>query len=193
MNEENKEIIKKIIKLFKPYKWKIVMVVSTILISSCLNLILPIINQKLMDEGLIVQDLNVIIKCSILSLLLIVLIQGVGIIETKYRTYIENIISFNLEKSAFRQTLKMKMNFFNSTNYAQIMNNIQTDIGKISGLCDRNTFYIMTSVFRIIVGVIGISLISWKLSLLVVIVTPIRYIIVKFLADKRKKMFKNYI
>ncbi len=50
------------------------MVVSTILISSCLNLILPIINQKLMDEGLIVQDLNVIIKCSILSLLLIVLI-----------------------------------------------------------------------------------------------------------------------
>lgn len=112
IKNEEKEILSKIIKLFKPYKWKIMMVIITIIISSGLNLILPMINQKLMDEGLIVQDLNIIIKCSVLSLFLTFLIQGIGVIETKFCTYIENIISFNLEKAAFRQTLRMKMSFF---------------------------------------------------------------------------------
>lgn len=193
MKNKDKEIIKKIINLFKPYKWKIIMVIITIIISSGLNLILPMINQKLMDEGLIAQNLNIIIKCSVLSLILTSLIQGIGVIETKFRAYIENIISFNLEKAAFRQTLRMKMSFFNKTNYAQVINNLSTDISKISSLCDRNTFYIMTSIFRIIVGIVGIFFISWKLSLLVIIVTPVRYVLVKLLADKRKKMFKKYI
>ncbi|MBE6050327.1 MAG: ABC transporter ATP-binding protein [Clostridium sp.] len=185
MKNKDKEIIKKIINLFKPYKWKIIMVIITIIISSGLNLILPMINQKLMDEGLIAQNLNIIIKCSVLSLILTSLIQGIGVIETKFRAYIENIISFNLEKAAFRQTLRMKMSFFNKTNYAQVINNLSTDISKISSLCDRNTFYIMTSIFRIIVGIVGIFFISWKLSLLVIIVTPVRYVLVKLLALRR--------
>ena len=193
IEKETKKIIFEIIKLFKPYKWKAVIVIICITLASALSILTPIINQKLMDDGLILKNTNIIIKYSIYSLLLLGIIQGLGAIETKYRTYIENFIAFTLEKKAIRHSLRMKMSFFNDTNYAMVMSNLKTDIGKISGLCDRNTFYILTSVFRIIVGVVGLIIISWKLSILVLIVTPVRYLIVKILSKKRINLFRTYI
>lgn len=189
----NSKIIKEIVKLFRPFKWKALMVIACITVSSGLNLLVPILSQKLMDDGLILKDNSVIIKSSIFILMLMILIQAISIIETRYQTYIENILSFTLEKNAIYHMLKMKISFFNDTNYAQTMSNLKTDIGKITSLCDRNTFYMLTSVFRIAVGIIGLFLISWKLSFLVLFITPVRYLLVKFLSKKRHAYFKDLI
>ncbi|NOW07166.1 ABC transporter ATP-binding protein [Clostridium beijerinckii] len=193
MKEEDKLVLSELIKLFKPYKWKMIVVIICITTSAGLSILTPIVNQKLMDDGLISKNLKVIIEYSSCNLILIVIIQGLGVIETKYRSYIENLLSFNLEMNAFKHTLKMKMNFFLSTNYAEIMNDLTTDIRNISEIVNQNTFYTVTSIFRIVVGIIGLIIIDWKLSILVLLITPIRYIIVKFLTRERKKLAKEYI
>jgi len=146
-----------------------------------------------MDEGLIGKNLKVIITYSIYNLILITVIQSLGVIETKYRSYIENLLSYNLEKEAFKHTLKLKMSFFWSTNYAEIISNLRTDIDNISQIANQGTFYILTSIFRIIVGIIGLIAIDWRLSILVAVVTPARYLVVKYLAKKRKSLFEKYI
>lgn len=112
MKEEDKLVLSELIKLFKPYKWKMIVVIICITTSAGLSILTPIVNQKLMDDGLISKNLKVIIEYSSCNLILIVIIQGLGVIETKYRSYIENLLSFNLEMNAFKHTLKMKMNFF---------------------------------------------------------------------------------
>lgn len=193
IKKEDKHIIGRVINLFKPYKWKIILVIICILISSGLSILTPLINQRLMDDGLIEKNLSIIIKYSVYNLILIIVIQGLGVIETKYRSYIENLLSYNLEKDAFKHTLKLKMNFFWSTNHAEIMSNLRTDIDNISQIANQSTFYIITSIFRVIVGIIGLIVIDWKLSILVAVVTPIRYLVVKYLAKKRKKSFQKFI
>lgn len=193
MKKEDKQIISKIINLFKPYKWKIVAVTICIIASSALSILTPIINQKLMDEGLIAKNLRVIINYSIYNVVLIATIQALGIMETKYRSYIQNLLSFNLEKDAFKHTLKLNMSFFTSTNNTEMISNLRTDINNISQVTDQSTFYIVTSVFRIIVGIIGLIIINWKLSILVMFLTPLRYLVVKFLAQKRRALIEKYI
>lgn len=193
IKKDDKEIINKIIQLFKPYKWKIILVITCIIISSALSLITPFINQKLIDEGLVMKNFNIITKYSIYTLMLIIIIQCLGIVETKYRSYIENILSYNLEKEAFKHTLKLKMDFFCSTNYAEIMSNLRTDINNISQIANQSTFYIVTSIFRIMVGIVGLIVIDWRLSILVMVVTPVRYFLVKYLAKKKKNIFEEMI
>lgn len=193
IKKEDKQIINKIIHLFKPYKWKITLVTICITASSVLSILTPIVNQHLMDEGLIAKNLQIIIKYSIYNLILIAVIQGLGIMETKYRSYIQNLLSFNLEKEAFKHTLKLKMSFFTSTNHAEMISNLRTDINNISQIADQSTFYIVTSVLRIIVGIIGLIMIDWKLSILVIFLTPLRYLVVKYLAKKRRSLIEKYI
>ncbi|GEP64324.1 putative ABC transporter ATP-binding protein [Clostridium beijerinckii] len=191
--KEDMQILNNLLKLFKPFKLKIILVIICITMSAGLSILTPTVNQRLMDEGLIAKNLKIIITYSICNLILIMIIQGLGIIETKYRSYIENLLSYNLEEQAFTHTLKMKMSFFLSTNYAEIMNNLKIDIGNISQIVDQSTFYIVTSIFRIIVGIIGLITIDWRLSILVLIATPLRYLIVKYLAKKRRNLFERFI
>lgn len=191
--QEDKQIVKNIIALFKPYTWKIIIVIISIIVSSGLSMLTPLVNQKLMDEGLIGKDLRVIITYSIYNLILITIIQGVEVIETKYRSYIENLLSYNLEMKAFKHTLKLKMDFFSNTNYAEIMNNLKIDINNIAQIANQNTFYIITSIFRIIVGIVGLIIIDWRLSILVIVLTPVRYLVVKYLTKIRKNLFKRFI
>ena len=160
IEKEDKQIIKSIINLFNPYVREIILVITCILISSSLSILTPIINQRLMDEGLIAKKIGIIITYSIYNLILIILIQGLEVIETKYRSYMENLLSYNLEIEAFKHTLKLKMSFFSNTNYAEIMSNLRIDINNIAQIANQNTFYIVTSIFRIIVGIIGLIIIS---------------------------------
>lgn len=189
----DKYIIRDILRIFNPYKKKIIVVITYILISSVLNMITPMLNKKIMDEGLILKDINIVLKYSGLYMVVVVANQLIGILETRTRAYLENMVYFNLEKRAFRHLLKINTSFFKDKNYAMVMNNLQTDIGKVSGLCDRNTFSILTGVFRIAAGIVGLSLISWKLSILVLLFIPIRYILVKLFSNLRRNLFKELI
>ncbi len=46
-----------------------------------------------MDEALNAKNVRSIIIYSICDLILIIIIQGLGVIETKYRSYIESLLS----------------------------------------------------------------------------------------------------
>lgn len=149
---EEKDLIKQLIKLFKPFKLQVLIVVIIITFSELLSMLTPIIIQHIMDDGLITKNINLIIKYSLIGLVIVFCTQLLSIIEVKYRTYIENMLAFYLEYNAFRHVLNMNMNFFWSTNYSEIMDNLKTDVNKIASICDRSTFFILTSIFRIAVG-----------------------------------------
>lgn len=191
--KEDKQIIKRIIKLFRPYAKKIIAVVFCIIVSSCISMLVPLMNQRLVDYGLLAGNFGEVLRYSIASLLLIMLDQGFGVVETKYRSCIHALLSYHLTKAAFKHTLRLKMQFFNNTNYAEVMSNLGMDIGNISRIADRSTFYIVTSVFRIFGGLVGLLLIDWRLTIVVIFLVPGRYVLVKYLAKKRKELFETYM
>ncbi|EPY6469957.1 ABC transporter ATP-binding protein/permease [Clostridium sporogenes] len=190
MNKENNNIAKRVIRMFKPFTKQIILVVICVIISSSLNVIKPLINKNIVDNGLIQGNFNVIILNSLLYLAIAIVMETMEIINNKYRVYIEAMVSYNLGRSAFDQTLKLKMEFFNKTNYAEIISNLGIDIGNIAQICNQNTFYMLTSIFRLIVGIIGLMIISWKLCILVFILIPFKYIVTQIFTKIKKRLVK---
>ncbi len=94
---------------------------------------------------------------------------------------------------AFKHIQKIKLQYFNNINFSEIMSNVAMDVGNISRICDKGTFIILSQIFRIIGGLIGLIMIDWRLTLVVLFVVPIRYFTVRFLAKKRKAMFNRFM
>jgi len=146
-----------------------------------------------MDKGLLVDNFSVVVRFSLLTFALVLVDQGIGLLETKYFSYVNSIFQYSLHKTAFKHLIKLKLQYFNTVNFSEIMSNIGMDVGNISRICDKGTFIIISQVFRIIGGVIGLLIIDWKLTIVVIFIAPIRFCTVKFLAKKRKVMFKEYM
>ncbi len=51
----------------------------------------------------------------------------------------------------------------------------------------------MIEIFRMIGGLIGLIIIDYKLTALILLIIPIRYTIVNYFAKKRKELFEKYM
>lgn len=190
---ENKILYKKIFKLLKPYIKKISIIFICIIASAGISMLLPLLSKQLMDNGLLKNNFEIVVKISLFTLAMVLIDQAIGLFETKYFSYVNSMFSYSLQKAAFKHLLKLKLQYFNSTNFSEIMGNIGMDVGNISRICDKGTFILLSQVFRIMGGLAGLLLIDWKLTIVVIFVVPIRYFTVKFLAKKRKEMFKQFL
>jgi ATP-binding cassette subfamily B protein len=192
-NKESKALIGKIVVLLKPYTPKIAMVLICIFASSGISMLLPQFSKQIMDNGLIARDFNIVVRFSLLTLLFVLLDRGIGLLETRYFSYINSVFQYSLLKKAFKHILKLKLQYFNNTNFAEIMNNVDMDVGNISRICDRGTFMIISQTFRILGGAVGLLIIDWRLTILVVLICPAKYVSVRYLTRKRKQMFEKFL
>jgi len=190
---ENKTILIRLLKLLTPYIRKISVVFICIISSAGISMLFPLLSKQIMDKGLLVDNFSVVVRFSLLTFALVLVDQGIGLLETKYFSYVNSIFQYSLHKTAFKHLIKLKLQYFNTVNFSEIMSNIGMDVGNISRICDKGTFIIISQVFRIIGGVIGLLIIDWKLTIVVIFIAPIRFCTVKFLAKKRKVMFKEYM
>ena len=190
---ENKILFKKILILLKPYIKKISIIFICIFASAGINMLLPLLSKQIMDNGLLEQNLTIVVKFSVITFVLVLLEQAIGLIETKYYSYVYSIFQYSLTKTAFKHLQKLKLQYFNNVNFSEIMSNVGIDVGNISRICDKGTIIILSQIFRIIGGLIGLIIIDWRLTLVVLFVIPLRYFTVKFMAKKRKTMINEYI
>jgi ATP-binding cassette subfamily B protein len=190
---ENKKLWLRILKCFKPYIKQILIILFIMLLSTITSLLSPLINKHLMDDGLLAGSWTNVIKYSLVSFIIILLGQGVSFLETKYEARLSTLFPYDMSIMAFKKNLKLKMEYLNNTNYSETLNNLNMDIGNISSLLSRSSFFIADQVFKIIGGSIGLIMIDWKLALAIITIVPIRYFTVKKLVKKKESVFEKYM
>lgn len=191
--KENKKLYIRLFKLLKPYLKKISIIFLCIFVSAGINMFLPLLSKQIMDNGLLEKNLNIVVKFSVITFVLVLLEQAIGLIETKYYSYVYSIFQYSLTKTAFKHLQNLKLQYFNNINFSEIMSNVGMDVGNISRICDRGTIIIVSQIFRIIGGLVGLIIIDWRLTLVVLFVIPIRYFTVKYMAKKREMIINEFI
>ncbi|WP_242981114.1 ABC transporter transmembrane domain-containing protein [Ruminiclostridium sufflavum] len=94
-------------------------------------MLFPLLSKQLMDSGLLKSDFGMVVKISLFTLVLVFIDQAIGLLETKYFSYVNSMFQYSLQKAAFKHLLKLKLQFFNNTNFSEIMSNIGMDVGNI--------------------------------------------------------------
>ncbi|SHJ37994.1 ATP-binding cassette, subfamily B [Clostridium cavendishii DSM 21758] len=189
----DKYLIKQLIGLLKPYKKKVLVILVCIIISSIATMIMPMLGKKIMDDGLIGKNFKTVVSTVTLCFLIIIFQQLLELLETKYFAYINSMLPYTLNNKAFKHLMNLKLQYFNNTNFSQTMNNISIDISNVSKIADKGMFYIITEIFKMIGGTIGLLIIDWRLTIIVFLFLPIRYILVKSLSKKRRTSFEEYM
>ncbi|CBZ05055.1 ABC transporter ATP-binding protein [Clostridium botulinum] len=193
ISKEDKKILKRVIKLFKPFSEKIIYSLVCMFISAGISFITPLISMALMDDGLLNNNLSNVIKYSLAIFFITVSGQAIELLEVKYESYLSTIVPYELTLKTFKKTLLLKLSDLNKINNTQLMGNISMDVKNICSLLDRQSLYVIMQIFNMIGGILGLLMISWKLTIVVILIVPLRYFTVKNLAKKRKKNYEEYM
>ncbi|RDU23822.1 ABC transporter ATP-binding protein [Anaerosacchariphilus polymeriproducens] len=187
MKNTEKRILQKILKSMSHYKWEIGGITLCYLIVTATSFLSPILIAQITDKGMLQKNMQMILTFSLLLLGFAAVEQLIGIGESRLFLRIRNHIRLQFGADVFEKLLKIKYSYYKESNSNEILERITTDVDRVSMVADRGIMYLVQFVLRIISGFIGLCYISWKLTLVVILIIPIKFGLAKLLSEKKKK------
>jgi ATP-binding cassette, subfamily B, bacterial len=170
-----KDGFKKLYTIFKyavPYKFKYLLGLVALAFSIATSLLFP----KLLGEILAVLEKKSKygIGQVILALGVVLVLQAVF---SFFRVYLFTQVSertiADIRKSLYSKIVSLPIHFFEQHRVGDLMSRITSDISQLQGLITTTVAEFIRQVLTIIVGVVIISLISWKLTVFMLATFPI--------------------
>lgn len=189
----DKEAVKKLFGILNQYKMNVFTIICCLLLSTGFNLCIPLISRSIMDEGFVGRNQRKLLQLVTISLGIYLLIAFIDLVKEKKRIDISSKIQFLLSEKAFNHLMKMRISYFDNTNYAELLNHINMDITKMSSIADSGFFYIVTQIFGMLGGFVGLFMIDYRMTLLIFIFLPVKYFFMKWLAGKQKQRTEIFI
>lgn len=190
---DNKEGVKRLLLLLGKYKKTIVVIVGCLLVSTGLNLCVPLISRRIMDDGFIGGNKKLLIELVLVSMVIYAINSLVDLIKEKKRVDISAKIQYFLSEQSFTHLMKLWVNYFNNTNYAETLNNINTDINQMTSVADSSVFFVITQAFSMTGGIIGLFIIDFRMTILVLLFIPFKCAVMKYFAKKQKRIMDEFI
>ncbi len=189
----NKEAIRRLIVLISNYKKTIAVIMICLTFSTGLNLCVPLLSSSIMDDGFIGGNKPLLVQLVLCSFAVYIVCSAINLLKEKMRIDISAKIQYFLSEHSFSHLMKMNVSFFNNKNYAEIFDNINVDIGNMTSIADESVFFVFTQAFSMAGGIIGLFILDYRMTILVLLFIPIKCIIMKYFAKKRKQLIDNFI
>ncbi len=190
---DNKEAVIRLLLLLSKYKKTISMIVGCLIVSTGLNLCVPLISRWIMDYGFIGGNKKLLIELVLVSMVIYMINSLIDMIKEKKRVDISAKIRYFLSEQSFSHLMKLQVNYFNNTNYAETLNHINMDINQMTSIADSSVFFVITQAFSMTGGIIGLCIIDFRMTILVLLFIPVKCLVMKYFAKKQKEMMDEFI
>lgn len=193
MKKNDKGVLIRLFSELKPFKKSILIAFVYFFCISFVAFLKPLIIKHITDDGLLSKKIKIVIVFSCIYFLLSCIEEFTEVYQTKTFVRIQNKLKYGLYERSFIKLTKLKQSYFSDKNSADIINILTTDVNIIGIIADKSILFLFTYSLRIISGLLGLFYIDWHLALLVLGCVPIKYIIVKVFAKKKRKTVEAYI
>ena len=188
-----KVTVKKIFKYLTHYKSSIIFSLLFALITVAGQLAIPVLQGKAIDR--IIGAGNVDIK-GIISILIII---AVTVAATALFQWIMNVINNkitysivrDIRKDAFEKLQILPVNYVDTHPAGEIVSKVIADVDQFADGLLMGFTQFFTGIMTIIGTLVFMFIYDWKITMVVVLVTPASFFIASFIAKRTYNMFKK--
>jgi len=121
-------------------------------------------------------------------LLLLVLIKNLfGYAQTYFTEYLEQKVLYRIRKDVYSHILNLPLSFFDKEKAGHIISRLTNDVNMLRGAIIGVVASIIRNTLMTLIAMLIILLVSWKLTMVTLIVIPINVVLVGFIGRKLKK------
>ncbi|HEX4705456.1 MAG TPA: ABC transporter ATP-binding protein [Pseudonocardiaceae bacterium] len=164
--------LRRIGRLFTPYRWPIVIVTLIIIASSVVGLASPFLLRAVIDVAL--PDRNVHLLVLLVSGMVAVaaLTSALGVVQTWLSTKTGQQVMHRLRTDVFTHLQRQSIAFFTRTRTGEVQSRITNDIGGMESVVTSTATSIAANLTTAVATSVAMVALSWRLSLISLVVMP---------------------
>ena len=168
-----KELLARVISWLLPYWKQLLVSLGCIAVSSVLGIMPQVLTGRIIDEGLIGRNLNKLVLYIVLSLLVTLCANLIGVAESYMNTWIAQHITFDMRNAMYRHLQKMSQRFFTGNNQGDIITRMTSDISGVEQVITNTYSSILSNSITLIVALTAMYRKSWVLATIGLIIVPL--------------------
>ena len=168
-----KALLLRVFSYIAPYWKQMIVVLAAIFISSLLTLYPSILTGRIVDEGLIGRNLPMLVRLIVLSLLVTLGANLIGVLESYMNTWIAQHITFDMRNTMYRHLQEMSQRFFTTSSQGDIITRMTSDIDGVRSVITNTMTSILSNATTLIIAVVAMYSRNWILATIGVIIIPL--------------------
>ena len=164
--------LRRIGRLFGPYRWQLAIVTAIIVASSLVGLASPFLLRAVIDTAL--PDRNMRLLAWLVTGMVAVAAgtAAFGVVQTWISTKVGQHVMHELRTSVFTHLQRQSIAFFTRTRTGEVQSRIQNDIGGMESVVTSTATSIASNLTTAVATAVAMVALSWRLSLISLVVMP---------------------
>lgn len=180
----------KVLSFLKSYKKPIYFALFLMLIELFIELWHPLLIAKIIDEGILKNDLSVVLTWGGVMIGLTFIGFIAGIINSFYAAYVSQGFGYDVRKSLFYKVQSFSFANLNQFATSSLITRLTNDVSQMQGLVFMGLRIMVRAPLLIIGGVIMALFVNWKLAIILVVIIPLLLLFLVWLMGKGVKQFR---
>ena len=157
----------------RPYKWRIIVMLATIVVISLLSVIPPLLYRNLIDKVIPHRDFS-LLNWIALGLVLVPLASGLfGVLQRYLGSQIGEGVIYDLRCALFAHLQRMSLRFFTNTHTGELMSRLNNDVVGSQRAISSTLVDIISNAITLAITLVVMVSLEWRLTLLSIVILPL--------------------
>ena len=178
--------LRRIARLFTPYRWQLAIVTAIIAASSIVGLASPFLLRAIIDTALPARNLRLLVWLATGMVAVAAVTSVFGVIQTWISTKVGQQVMHALRTSVFGHLQRQSIAFFTRTRTGEVQSRITNDIGGMESVVTSTATSIAANLTTAVATAVAMVALSWRLSLISLVVMPPAIYLTRKVAGMRR-------
>ena len=178
-------LLKRMFSYLVPYWKQLIISVLAIIISSVFSVFPTILTGRIIDEGLLEQNLPVLIRLIGLSFGVLILANLISVLESYTNVWMAENITFDMRNKMYSHLQRMSHRFFTTSKQGDIITRMTSDIGGVQSVLTGTWTSILQNFATLTVALVTMYTKSPLLATIGIVVVPLFILPTKRVGKRR--------
>jgi ATP-binding cassette, subfamily B, bacterial len=174
--QQKERLGRRIIRLFKPYRGRTTLILVSIVVTSGLGIVNPLLVQVVFDDALFVEggpDLDLLIPLIALMVAIPIVLGVIGVGQTYLTNVVGNRVMQDLRDRLYEHLQAMPLSFFTGTRTGEIQSRLANDVGGVQTVVTSTASSILSNIVTVVSSLVAMLVLSWELTVVSLILVPL--------------------
>lgn len=167
------QLLKRMFSYLIPYWKQLIVSVLAIITSSVFGVFPTILTGRIIDEGLLQQDLTVLIRLIGLSFGVLIIANLISVVESYVNVWMAENITYDMRNKMYSHLQRMSHRFFTTSKQGDIITRMTSDIGGVQSVLTGTWTSILQNFATLTVALVTMYTKSPLLATIGIVVVPL--------------------
>src|ERR1700721_4899035 len=156
--------LRRIVRLFRPYRWKLLFVGMLVAASSLVSLVNPFLIRGIIDVALPQGRTGLLSVLALGMIVVAVANSSFSVSQTYVSTRVGQRVMHDLRTAVYSHLQRMSLAFFTKTRTGEVQSRIANDIGGMQATVTTTATTLVSNLTTVVATVIAMIVLDWRLA-----------------------------